>query len=367
MRLSNHFVPHCSMGTAAMSAFALATAVALCAAPTMAGTPGTTSQRNASVRPATEPVMVKLDENGVIADDAADRLIRALDANPGKLVAIDLSGVPLDVGIDVQRVVKAQKAMANAAQKAMQAAKKARPSAAIAVSGMPVERVGGDVAKAKAVNDRFAKVIKDADAIVVRSGFIGNSNAAAGALASSNREALRLAGNKAVLFKSGDGWQTRVELPRATAAAGGEGSVGPNAGAGAGAVETSPRSDASAAAPAIANPMQQASLAPPGSSLPGEAQLVIMNWGSPSGGLGDLNGDGLVDGVDLALALALGGPGSNNGGGVPSGESAVVVLPPAGADMNSGTPSDGEASDGGAGSGDAGGGSTTTALSPLGT
>lgn len=45
---------------------------------------------------------------------------------------------------------------------------------------------------------------------------------------------------------------------------------------------------------------------------------VLNNWG-PNGGVGDLNGDGRIDGADLGLALDGGGIGYRSGGGVDSG------------------------------------------------
>ncbi|MBL9120100.1 MAG: hypothetical protein JNL80_09325 [Phycisphaerae bacterium] len=252
------------------------------------------------VRDSKAPFVVRIDEDGKLAPDAVKRLVAAMDANPGRLVALSASGLDLDRGGDAAK----QEALAKQLQAVMAQVKKLRPSQPLALRGLPREEQGGSRAKARALNDRFAKVIKSADAIVLTGGVIGASGNGSAAVAKSFPEAMRLAGKRAILYKVDSGWKSRV-TSNATGNGGASSSGSPAVGG--------------ASDPVLA----QSTEIPMSGGSGGEVIAEVLGgWGGS--GAGDLNGDGLIDAVDLAIALSM----ASSGGGSDVPETPVVIQPP---------------------------------------
>jgi hypothetical protein len=331
--------------------FALACAVAwCCATPVIAGSTTTVTSGGAGasnrvvMRESRSPLVIRVDENGVLAKDAAERLIAAIKANPDRLVTLSVGSIDIDAGGDVAK----QKAMAKQLLAIMKQVKKAQPGAAIALRGLPLETVGGSKQAARELNDRFANVVKAADALVLKGGIIGRGSNDAVALSKSFPEAMRLAGSKAVLFKAGEGWKSRIVNEGVASSSTG----GAAAGAG---------TDGNGAAPQVAASSAGAAAGSGNGEAIGE---VLGGWGG-AGGAGDLNGDGNVDAIDLAIALSMGGGsgGGSGAGGAPSTPPVVISSNPAGESSTSGSLVDGEGGaqpgdenkEGEAGGGDGGG------------
>jgi hypothetical protein len=286
------------------------------------------------------PFVVRIDEGGSLAKDAVKRVLSALDEHPGRLVTLSVNA--LDV-LD-EDDAEAQATAAAKLQAIFDAVRKARPGAALALRGLPLEDVRGSKAKARAINDRFAKVVKAADALVLNGGVIGSSAGEGRAVAKAFPEAMRLAGKRAVLFKGGSGWKSRVPresapaLPSASSVAGQSGQSSEGAGQ-------------AVAAASTAGPVGGGE-SPPGGEQIGE---ILGGWGG--NGAGDLNGDGVVDAIDLAIALSL--PGASGGPSNPDiPADPLVVIQPADSSasgpeaVNDPAP---EAGGGGDGGGDSGG------------
>jgi hypothetical protein len=295
---------------------ALACAVACCAASAWTAvasaqssiTPAAASAGSGAktvLRDARAPLAIRIDDNGVIAKDAVQRLLAAMRDNPNRLITISLGSIDLSAGGQAAK----QDALAKQLLAVMNQVKKAQPGAALAVRGIPLESVGGSKSAARALNDRFAKVIARADALVLTGGVIGKGSGkganGAVALAKTFPEAMRLAGSRAVLFKNGEGWKSRVVDPGLPAAS--DGAEG-------------------------ATPQQMASsgAATSGGGVGGDqGELigeVLGGWGS-GGGSGDLNGDGVIDAIDLAIALSMSGSSANGSGG--NAPPPVVIVPSA--------------------------------------
>jgi hypothetical protein len=298
----------CCAATALSSVASAQTSIQSGTGPNSAASVGGSGAKPA-VRDARPPLAVRIDDNGAIAKDAVQRLLAAMRENPNRLITISLGSIDPNAGGNAAK----QDAIAKQLLAVMNQVKKAQPGAALAVRGLPLESVAGSKAAARAVNDRFAKVIAKADALVLTGGVIGKGSGkgahGAVALAKTFPEAMRLAGSKAVLFKNGEGWKSRVVdagVPSVSDGLGG--------------------SDA---------PQQMAATG--GASFGGvggdQGEVigdVLGGWGGSSG-VGDLNGDGVVDAIDLAIALSMSGtPSGGNAAPAP-----VVIVPPA--ELASGT------------------------------
>ncbi len=338
--------------------FALACAVAWCCATSVFGqsaaSVGAASAGGSSrvvLHESRSPLLVRIDENGGLAKDAVERVLAAMRANPDRLVTVSVGSVDLDVDGSAAK----QNALAKQLLGIMKQIKKANPGAALALRGLPLEAIGGSKQAARSLNERFEKVINSADAIVLKGGLIGQGSNDGVALSKSFPEAMRMAGSKAVLFKAGEGWKTRIvtATPKSSAPAPAApvSVAGPAAAPAAG--QAAPSTDGGASAP---QQMASNAAGPAG----GEGEVigeVLGGWGTP-GGAGDLNGDGVVDAVDLAIALSMGGGSNGGGGSAPPAPPVVISSNPQGESSSSGSAVDGaSAPSGGSGSGggDAGG------------
>lgn len=250
------------------------------------------------VYPAREPIVVTLqatrivDGTAALPADAAKQVAVAID--PKRLLLIRLAGIPLRFA-DLPERMRASLEQSTyeqgvAAQLAtlLRDVRRDHPGAMLGVVGLPVEGSGADAA-------RLAVTYRDALSLVTvmapNGGLIASGVDAAPLARTQYKSAFALAEGRPVMMKGGDGWQVAVGASTSASSA-------PPTGA--------PK--AVTAAATTASSQGQSDQPPAAQTQAGMAGLtipqVITDWGS-SAPASDGNGDGVVDGYDLAIALML--------------------------------------------------------------
>lgn len=319
----------------ALAIVALCLAFLATVAPTPIATAGsqqsTTQRPQSATRVATAktPTIVALELSRVVEgvpqlpEDAVERVAAAAREASG-LILLDIRGLPLRHALlppATQRQIERdayERGLSLQIAGAIKDARARAPGIAFGVLGLPFEQ-GLSVAES---NASYEAALQAVDVMNPLGGVIAAGTNPTGLVRDRYRSSLSLAAGRPVVFRGGSGWQVATSPGGPSShretqqvVASDEGSV--------------------AVAPATAAGISTASVS-----------TVVADWGTNASGA-DLNADGVVDGFDLAVALALnpnelltplgaGGGGSGAGGGGGGG----------------GTPPDGGGSGPGGGSGE---------------
>lgn len=259
-----------------------------------AGEQQATPQRPQSatrVATAKTPTIVALELSRVVGgvaqvpEDAVDRIAAAAQANAQRasgLILLDISGLPLRHAFlppASQRTIERDAYERGLSLQLAAAIKEARaqaPGIAFGILGLPFE----DGPSAAESNTSYEAALQAVDVMNPLGGVLAAGTSPTAIVRDRFHSSLALAGGRPVIFRGGGGWQ----------------------------LATSP------AAPATQRAAQTV-VTGDGGSVPGalttasgtsavSVSTVVADWGSDASGA-DLNGDGIVNGFDLAVALAL--------------------------------------------------------------
>lgn len=150
--------------------------------------------------------------------DAAEKVLRSVEANPRRLVTLVFSGTPMrfsDLPPSTQELLlerggtevirKFEEYVAEQVMDLLDEIRAKEPRASLAIKGLPFE---GGSPSASESNARFAAVLDDLDAFVADRVLMASSRGDELALAKSTfPESLELAGERAILYPGRGGWR----------------------------------------------------------------------------------------------------------------------------------------------------------------
>lgn len=175
------------------------------------------------VRVAKPPIVVEIDLGGTmgapaVPDDAADRVVAAIDANPRRLVTLRIKGGTLHFnGLNQSTRLKLlakrgaeiidayNSYMARQIRDLLNAVDAVRSHAPVSIQGLPFE---GDESEVASANRAFEPVINRLDAVVLAGAMmISGTIDELSILRRSNPRALAASNNRAIIFASNGGWR----------------------------------------------------------------------------------------------------------------------------------------------------------------